>query len=86
MNLDEAQDIVAPVARKLGLLYGAVLSVERRGDSLVFVDDREDVIINPTTNGAEICATAAEVESGEWMNLFATRALLAAMIQRVALA
>lgn len=84
MTLNEAQDILAPVARKIGLIYGAHISVDRRGDALVFIDDMEDVIVNPDTNGAEVCATEAEIADGSWITLFSNRAMLAALIQRVA--
>jgi hypothetical protein len=85
-NLDEVQSILIAMAKKVGVIYGVFISVGLRGDCLFFVDEKGDDIIDPggVDNPASsiLCATAREVDSGDFLKLFAARSLYAALTVR----
>ena len=85
-NLDEVQTILIGMAARVGQVYGVHLSVGRRLDSLTFVDELGEEIMDPggVGNGPSpiLCATGAEVDSGDFLKLFAARSLYAALTVR----
>jgi hypothetical protein len=85
-NLDEVQTLLIGIAKKVGFVYGVFLSVGRRGEDLFFVDELGEDIIDGggVANAASsiLCATAREVDSGDFLKLFAARALYAAITVR----
>jgi hypothetical protein len=85
-NLDEVQTLLIGLAKKVGAVYGVFLSVGRRGEDLFFVDEAGEDIIDPggINNAASsiLCATAREVDAGDFLKLFAARALYAAVTVR----
>lgn len=85
-NLDEVASILVSMAGKVGQVYGVHLSVGLRGDELFFVDEIGEDIIDPGGVGnaatAILCASAHEVDSGDFLKLFAARSLYAALAVR----
>jgi hypothetical protein len=85
-NLDEVQSMLTMMAKRVGLVYGGFLSVGRRGDDLIFVDATGEDVVDPggVDNPATsiLCATAQEIDSGEFLKLFAARSLYAALTTR----
>ena len=85
-NFDEVQGALIKLAKKVGVVYGVFLSVGRRGDNLVFVDEGGNEIIDPGGPGNPasmvIAATGADIDSGNFLALFSSRALYAAMTVR----
>lgn len=85
-NFDEVQGALISMSRKVGLIYGVFLSVGRRGDSLVFVDEGGNEIVDPggPENAASqiLCASHFEIDSGNFLKLFGPRASYAALTVR----
>jgi hypothetical protein len=85
-NFDEVQGSLIQMAKKVGYIYGVFLSVGRRGDDLVFVDENGLDIIDPGGPGnaatTVLCATGGEIDSGNFLKLFAARSLYAAITIR----
>lgn len=85
-NLDEAHRILSAMARKMGFIYGVYLSVGVRGDCMYFVDEGGLDIIDPggldNPASSVLCATAKEIDTGAFLQLFAGRALYASIVIR----
>jgi hypothetical protein len=85
-NLDEVQFILQAMAKRVGQTYGVFLNVGRRGDDLMFINEAGEDIVDPggTGNAASsiLCAEAREVDSGDFLKLFAARSLYAALTVR----
>jgi hypothetical protein len=85
-SVDSVELALAKVAQKVGHLYAVELSVRRaesngpHGAELIFVDKDNE----PVADGAEaiLACTAEEIASGDFLKLFAARALYAALAQR----
>jgi hypothetical protein len=85
-SVDSVELLLAKVAQKIGHLYAVELSVRRaesngpHGAELIFVDKDND----PVVDGEEaiLACTAEEIASGDFLKLFAARALYAALAQR----
>jgi hypothetical protein len=85
-NLDEVQIVLQAMAKRVGQTYGVFLNVGRREDGLVFVDEAGENIIDPGGTGnpasAIPCASGEEIDSGDFLKLFAARSLYAALTVR----
>lgn len=85
-NLDEVQTLLVVMAKKVGQIYGVFLSVGRRDDNLVFVNEAGEDIVDPGGVGnpasSVMCAAADEIDSGDFLKLFAARSLYAALTVR----
>jgi hypothetical protein len=85
-NLDEVLKTLIPMAKKVGSIYGVFLSVGLRGDCLFFVDEGGHDIIDPGGVGnpasSVLCATASEIDSGDFLKLFSGRVLYASLVIR----
>jgi hypothetical protein len=85
-NMDEVQSVLIAMAKKVGAVYGVPLSVGRLGESLIFVDERGEHVVDPggLDNPATtiLCAEAFEIDSGDFLKLFAARSLYAALTVR----
>jgi len=85
-SVDSVELVLAKMAQALGHLYGIELSVRRaesngpHGAELIFIDSDNA----PVVDGAEaiLCCTAEEIATGDFLKLFAARALYAAVAQR----
>jgi hypothetical protein len=85
-NMDEVQSVLIAMAKKVGSVYGVILSVGRQGDELIFVDEHGEPVIDPggLDNPATtiMCAQNHEIDSGDFLKLFAARSLYAALTLR----
>jgi hypothetical protein len=85
-NFDEVQGVLIAMAKKIGSIYGVAISVGKRGDELIFVSDDGLEIIDPggLNNSAStiLCASGREIDSGDFLKLFAARSLYAALAVR----
>lgn len=85
-NLDEVQLILQAMAKRVGQTYGVFLNVGRREDNLVFVDEAGEDVVDPGGSGNAastiLCATGNEIDSGDFLKLFAARSLYAALTVR----
>jgi hypothetical protein len=85
-NFDQVQGVLIKVAQRVGMSQGVFLSVGRRGDELIFVDEGGNDIIDPggVDNAATsiLCASGREIDSGDFLKLFAARSLYAALTVR----
>lgn len=85
-NMDEVQSVLIAMAKKVGSVYGVPLSVGRLGESLIFVDERGEQVVDPggldSPATTIVCAEAHEIDSGDFLKLFAARSLYAALTVR----
>lgn len=85
-SLDEVQTALVAMAKRVGQTYGVFISVGRRADDLVFVDENGEDIVDPGGTGnpasAVLCASHEEIDNGMFLKLFAGRSLYAAITVR----
>jgi hypothetical protein len=85
-TVDAVELVLAKMAQAVGHLYGVELSVRRaesngpHGAELIFVDAENAPIVDG--DEAILTCTAEEIASGDFLKLFAARALYAALAQR----
>jgi hypothetical protein len=80
-SIEDVELILASMAQKVGHIYGVELSVRQAPDSeLVFVDAAGDPVVD--NDEAILACNPAEIESGDFLKLFAARSLYAALAQR----
>ena len=85
-SVDAVELVLQKMAQKVGHVYGVEMSVRRlaqngpHGAELVFVDYEEDPIED--SGESILCCNAEEIESGDFLKLFAARSLYAALAQR----
>ena len=85
-SVDSVELILQKMAQKVGHIYGVEISVRRleangpHGAQLIFVNDANEPILDD--DEAIPACNAEEIESGDFMKLFAARSLYAALTQR----
>jgi hypothetical protein len=85
-SVDSVELMLQKATQTLGHLYGVEISVRRaesngpHGAELIFVDSDNDPIADD--GEAILACTAEEIASGDFLKLFAARALYAALAQR----
>jgi hypothetical protein len=85
-SVDSVELVLAKTVQPVGHLYGVDISVRRaeqngpHGAELIFVDGNGDPIADD--GEAILACTAEEIASGDFLKLFAARALYAALAQR----
>jgi hypothetical protein len=86
LTIEQAQSVLARAARNVGRIYSVGLSVGRKSNGLMFVDDLgEDVVDDFAPDGplAIPCASEDEVNDGSFLKLFAARSLYAALTLKI---
>ena len=80
-SVEDVELILASMSQKIGHVYGVELSVRQAPDTeLVFVDAAGDPVVD--NEEAILACNAAEIESGDFLKLFAARSLYAALALR----
>lgn len=81
LTLEQAQSVLSRAARNVGRIYSVGLSVGRQSNGLMFVDDLGAQVIDDF--GADAlaipCCSDEEIANGNFLKLFAARALYAAL-------
>jgi hypothetical protein len=87
LSFDVAQSVLARAARNIGKTYSVTLSVGMTGDTLMFVNDLGEPVIDnfgPGRATEVLCCSRQEVEDGTFLKLFAARSLYAALTMKLA--
>jgi hypothetical protein len=86
LTMEQAQSVLMRAARNVGRIYSVGLSVGRQANSLVFVDDLGEAVIDDFAPEGPLvipCASEEEIRDGSFLKLFAARSLYAALTLKI---